>query len=384
MVALEAARLDAEALAAIKLALKTKRLPLTEDDLAVRQDEGRPLHERFATGLSEIPLAQYYQPYVTLCDFTQETVRIAEFLVANRRAFKEHTEAGLNDAQQVDEFVRRCPDEELLRALFVFTCADRVEWESEETEPARWFNTRELYAKAMRRFKPGPDPTQALRAAGYAPEELAILRDFGEDFFGGVYRQYAIRFGAHLVRLFEDPETTGPRASLLRDGASVIVGVAAQDYRGLAASISGALWHHQVELRQAHLFSARQHGLALDFFHVLPGGQPVTTELTRRIEHAIQERLYIAETDEASLPPISGTISLREWRPGQFCLSLETSESVGGLIYALTYKVFRHLQGNIFGLTAHAARGTAYVSVYHNLPPDWTLEKAQAVAAEVF
>src|SRR6185503_18176092 len=153
MVALEAARLDAEALAAIKLALKTKRLPLTEDDLAVRQDESRPLHERFATGLSEIPLAQYYQPYVTLCDFTQETVRIAEFLVANRRAFKEHTEAGLNDAQQVDEFVRRCPDEELLRALFVFTCADRVEWESEETEPARWFNTRELYAKAMRRFK---------------------------------------------------------------------------------------------------------------------------------------------------------------------------------------------------------------------------------------
>ena len=385
LVATEAARLDADHLAAVKLALKTKRLPLTEDDLAVRRDEQRPLHERYATGLSEIPLADYYQPYLTQCDFSRETVRVAQFLVANRRAFKERAQAGLNDAQQVDEFVGCCPDEALLRSLFVFTCADRAEWESEEAEPARWFNIRELYGKAMMRFKPAPDPTGALLAAGYSSDELSILRDFGEDFFGGVYRQYAIRFGAHLVRLAQDPESTDPKASLLRDGASTILGVAARDYRGLAASISGAFWHHQVELRQAHLFSATQHGLALDFFHVVPGGaKAAPTELTESIEEAIRQRRYISEEDEANLPRLAGNISLREWRPGQYCLRLETSQDVSGLIYALTYKVYRHLRGNIFGLSAHAARGTAYVSVYHNLPPEVSLESAQGMIPTMF
>src|SRR6185295_6363381 len=52
-VAVEAAILDADHLAAVKLALKTKRLPLTSDDLAARHDETRPLHERFSSGFSE-------------------------------------------------------------------------------------------------------------------------------------------------------------------------------------------------------------------------------------------------------------------------------------------------------------------------------------------
>jgi hypothetical protein len=44
---------------------------------------------------------------------------------------------------------------------------------------------------------------------------------------------------------------------------------------------------------------------------------------------------------------------LTESRPGQHCLRFETSRDAGGLIYALTYKVFRYLEGNIHGLTAH-------------------------------
>jgi hypothetical protein len=271
-----------------------------------------------------------------------------------------------------------------LRALFVFTCADRAEWESEEADPARWFNTRELYAKAMMRFKPAGDPTRALQAAGYSPEELSILRDFGEDFFGGVYRQYANRFGAHLVRLVQEPHTASPKAIMLRDGTATIVGVAARDYRGLAASISGAFWHHNIDLRQAHLFSAMHHGLAFDFFHVAPRDKGLTPELTRFIEEAIQKKLYIGDADEAGLPRVTGNLSLREWRPGQYCLRFETSQGVSGLIYALTYKVFRHLRGNIFGLTAHDAGGRAYVSVYHSLPAGLSLEQAEAIAAKQF
>ena len=80
----------------------------------------------------------------------------------------------MNDALQVEEFVRLCQDEHLLRSLFVFTCADRAEWESEEADPARWFNTRELYIKAMMCFRPAPDPTRALQAAGV---EIKSIRD---------------------------------------------------------------------------------------------------------------------------------------------------------------------------------------------------------------
>ena len=384
LAAVEAVALDADHLAAVKLALKTKRLPLTAEDLVARQDATRPLHERFSSGFSEIPLAEYYAPFSAQSDFSAETLRLVEFLVTNRRVFKERSQAGISDARQIDDLARLCQDEHRLRALFVFTCADRAEWESERTDPARWFNTRELYAKTLLRFRPAADPTRVLATAGYSPEQLEILRDFGEDFFGGVYRPYAIRFGAHLVRLAEEPELSSPKASILRDGTSTIIGIAARDYRGLAATISGALWHQNIDLRQAHLFSAMHHRLALDFFHVAPGERPLPQEVTRFVEDAIRRQLFIANSDEAGLPRIAGSASLREWRPGLHCLRFETSEDASGLVYVLTYKIFRHLQGDIFGMKAHTAHGRAYVSVYHRLPDGLSLDKAQAITAEVF
>lgn len=383
-VEVEAALLDADHLAAVKLALKTKRLPLTAEDLMLRRDESRTWYERYASGFSEIPLEDYYEPYGTQCEFPAVTLQITRFLVANRRTFKALSEEGMNDAAKVAGFARQCGCENRLRALLVFTCADRAEWESEAMEPARWFNTRELYGKTLSFFRPAPDPTQALAGAGYSVDQVSVLKDFGADFFGGVYRQFANRFGAHLLRLVEEPERVEPKASLLRDGTSTMVGVAARDYRGLAATISGALWHQGIELRQAHLFSARQQRLALDFFHLAPRERPLPSDLTRHIEDAIRRQLYINDEDEARLPRVQGDVSLHEWRPGLCCLRFETTQSESGLIYALTYQVFRHLRGNIFGLTAHAARGRAFVSVYHSLPPDLSLEQAQAIAAQHF
>jgi hypothetical protein len=55
-----------------------------------------------------------------------------------------------------------------------------------------------------------------------------------------------------------------------------------------------------------------------------------------------------------------------------------------GQIYALTYKVYRHLRASIFGLTAHATRGKTYVSIYHTLPPDLSPLEAQALLARHF
>lgn len=379
LVATEAALLDVDVLAAIKLALKTKRLPLTHDDLLVRNDLGRPLHERFSTGLSGIPLETYFQPFVRDCEFTPETLAMTQFLIAHRRVFKQRSEVGLNDSRQVEEIVRLCRQEQALRALFVFTCADRAEWESEAADPARWFNTRELYLKAMACFRPTQDTTQSLQAAGYAPDELKILRDFGEDFFGGIYRQYANRFGAHLLKLFKEPSTAQPRASILRDANSMIVGIAARDYRGLAASISGAFWRKNIALRQAHLFSAMNHGLALDFFHIAPREPSLPGDLTRFIEQTIQNRALISDADEAGLPRLRGAVTFQEWRPTQYCLRFETTEDVSGAVYALTYRIFRYLRGDIFGLAAHAARGKAFVSIYHTLPPDLSQKQAEAL-----
>lgn len=381
---LEAAQLDAEHLAAIRLALKTKRLPVLPEDEAARADESRPLHERFASGLSGIPLARYYERYRTLCDFTPETLRIVEFLQLHRREFKERSESGLNTDDKVDELVALSGDENLLRALLVFTGADRAAWESAEQDPARWFNTRELYDKAMKRFRPGLDARAALGAAGFSPPEQAIIADFGDAFFGGFYRQYLGRFGSHLLRLATEPENTPPKVVVLRDGASVIVGVAARDYPGLAATLTGALWSCRVVLQQAHLFSATHHGLALDFFHVAPDTRALPPDLARTIEQAILERRHIAPGDEAGLPPLAGEKTLTQWRTGLHRLRFETASEAGGLLYALTYKVFRHLRGNIYGLEARSVRGRSFVTVYFNLPPDLPLEAAAAIVRERF
>lgn len=380
----EAALLDADQLAAVKLALQTKRLPLTPDDLETRRDARRPLHERFASGFSEIPLADYYPPYSEQSEFTPETVRLTEFLVAHRRAFKDSSQSAVNDARKVQDFAALCGNERFLRALFVFTCADRAEWESARHEPTRWFNSRELYVKAMMRFRPNLDPTRSIETAGFAPDQLAILKDLGPDLYSGVYRRHAGRFGEHLVRLCEKPEATGPKAALLHDGTAHILGVAARDSRGLAASIAGALWRRRVGLSQAHLFSAANHGLALDFFHLAATEHPVDAGVARAVEEAIGRRLHIADADEAGLPRTPGKVTLQEWRPGQYCLRCETTADAEALLYALTYRVFRYLRGNIFALAAHSVRGQACVSVYHSLPPDLPLHAAQALVAARF
>jgi hypothetical protein len=378
-VAIEAALLDSDHLAAVKLALKTKRLPVTDDDVTALADVSLAWRERLCTGMSEIPLEDYYEPYQRRAGFTPETIRLAEFLVANRRAFKESTEHGINDPLQVERFDALCRhDEGWLRSLFVFTCVDRGEWQGETVEPTRWFNIRELYTKAMARFGKGLDIARSLERAGYAPEELAILKDFGADFFEGRYRTYANRFGSHLVRLTESGgEEVGPKVSIVRDGTSIILGVASRDFRGLAACICGALWREHIPMRQAHLFSAMHQGLALDFFHVAPGGSPLGPEVTERIETSIRERRHIAETDEVSLPKVEARATLQEWRPGLYRLRCDTAPGDAGVVYSLTYRVFRHLRANIFGLVAFAAQGETYLSIYLSLPKDMSFSEAQ-------
>ncbi len=397
----ESALLDADQVAAVKLALLTKRLPLTPNDMIARNSLSLPLHERNTSGFSGIPLAEYYAPFVTEAGFSPETARVAEFLVTHRRTFKQRAETGVNDQRQVADLVSLCGDEPTLRALFVFTCVDhlmgmppelmatgapeRQDWWLKASDPARWFNTRELYVKALTTYHPEiiPDPALALRSAGYVAEEQDILRDFGADFFGGLYGRHARRFGTHLLRLAEDPEA-GPKAAFLRDGGAILLGLAARDFRGLAACISGALWEQHVNLRQAHLFCAANHQLALDFFHLVQGTQALPADLPRIIEQAIRDQLHISDADEALLPPLDSRPLLDATPAGNFRLRYETTSDTGGLIYALSFKVFRHLGGSIHCLTANSARGRTYITVLHSLPQGRSLAAARKIVERCF
>ena len=401
MVAIESALLDPDYLAAVKLALLTKRLPFTPDDTVARNSLALPMHERETSGFSGIPLAEYYGPYVTEAGFSPETARVAEFLVTHRRLLKQCAEGGMNDREQVDGLVTVCGEEMMLRTLFVFSCTDRLMgmteeaaalveteqrgWWQKESDPARWFNIRELYVKALGKYRPElvPDPAQTLRLAGYAAEELVILQDFGVELFSGLYGRHAWRFGSPLVRLVEDPDA-GPKAALFRDGGALLLGVAARDFRGLAACISGALWKLGIHLRQAHLFCAANRGLALDFFHVAPGLRPIPGDLPRIIEDAIRNHLHISVADEALLPPLDNRPTLDATPSGNYRLRYETDSDTGGLVYALSFKVFRHLGGGIHCLTANSARSRAYITVIHNLPPERSLEEARAIVERCF
>lgn len=380
----EAGLLDEDHLAGVRLALKIKRLPLVIQNLSFNQNGD--FKEANASGFSGIPIEDYFQRFHAEAGFPREATRVAEFVIRNRKAFKQRAETSLNDNQQVEEFISLCGgDEQKLRALFVFTCADRATWENEDSHAHRWFNMHELYLKCSARLRPGRDPSAVLRSAGFTSEQKDLLGDFGEDFFTGVYGEYAARFGAHLADLADPTLNKGPKAGIIREGRSAIIGVAARDYRGLAASITGAFWHRGVELRQAHLFSAANIGLVLDFFHVAPSDKHLTPELQRFVEEVIREKRFIADEDETGLPPIEGRSTISEWRPGKYCLQFETDGEVGAVIYALTYKVFRYLKGNIFAMTAYTTSDKkTFVSIYHTLPEEIRLPEANQILFEKF
>jgi hypothetical protein len=126
------------------------------------------------------------------------------------------------------------------------------------------------------------------------------------------------------------------------------------------------------------------HGLALDFFHLAPGEQPLRQDLPAIVEEAIRHRRHIANADEATLPRIEGVFQLTQTRQGLYCLNFETAHHASGLIYALTYKVFRYLDGHIYALTAHTVRERTYLSIYHGLPVGRDLEEARAIVAKRF
>ena len=383
-VEVEAALLDTSHLAAVKLALKTKRLPVTPDDLKARQDESRPLYERLSTGMSGIPIEDYYDTYETECGFSHETIALTKFLVRHRREFRDYARVGFNSQEQVDRFVELCQTEEWLRAFYVFTHADQAAWTPDDVSAvhlAEGFNGRELYVKAMGTYHPRPAMAEHLVRAGFTPDHLDVLEDF-RGVFTGAYRDLSNRFCYHLIELSENPDK-GPLVRTIWDGPSTIIGVAARDYRGLAAAITGVLASKGISLLQAHLFSASRYDLVLDFFHVATTDRSEATALAKELESLIQDAGFQEKFEEPEPIALSGETTLEPWdKRGRYHLKAEASNNDTGLIHSLAYHVYKHLRANIFGLSAYTAQDTAYFSVYHDLPKDLSLEEARAIIAD--
>lgn len=386
----EAALVSQTHLAAIRLAIKTKRLPVTSDDLVTQQDPRRPLADRFSSGFSGVPVEEYYEHSFEGAGFDPKILEVTRFLVENRGTFRKIAEAGIVDDLQVKELLRCCDgDLDRLRALYVFTHADRHSWKSPVKEPTRFFNIRELYAKARMPADKKLNPVLLLRSGGYQdPESLEILKDFGKEFFEGIYRHYAIRFGSYLLRLKAGGRSGKPRVTTIRERSAEILGVVARDDRGIAASISGALWKAGLELSQAHLFSADRHGLAMNFFHLAPprpgtsGERLAGPELSRLIEGAIVERLHVSAADELALPKVAQHVIFAEWRPGLYRLQAETADEAGVLVYVLCCKAYRRLGADIHGLAAHAGPHGSTASVYLTLPEEMSFDAAKAIVAD--
>ena len=373
-------------LTAVKLALKTKRLSVTASDIAARDDTSRPLYERYSSGFSGIPLSEYYQRIGRECGFNAETIEETEFIIANRRVFKTHADAGWTINESVEKLRALCGDEQRLHALYTFTCADCVALRDALDQSGRWFLMRELYLKTLEAFrKTIPDLHRFLAPLGLDPDQQCVLADFGSDFFAGLYRRHMVSVASPLIKLAASPDSAAPpRVKLLPEGAGLVLGVAARDFPGLAACISGALWKAGVTVTQAHFFSAMNQRLALDFFHLHPTESTLPENLPAIVENAIHSRRHIADTDEASIPAMHGTFTLTESRPGKHCLRFESARNEPGIIYALTYEVFRHLGGSIHGLSAHTARGSAYISIYHSPPLGRGIEEARKTVNERF
>jgi hypothetical protein len=375
---LAAVRLDGTHIAAVKLALKTKRLPVTPADIAARENPDLPWHERFASGLSGVPLEDYFSRWEESHGFSAITLEVTRFLIAHRRAFKERARLGSNPPEVVDEFVKLCGTPEKLRALFVFTHADRMRWEPPEEDPVRWFNSLELYDKCLRAFRQDTDPAhRILGTQGHEADDLEILRDFGPDFFSGIYGRHAVKFSSHLLRLAGDAPGVGPKTELIHEGPSDILTVAARDWRGLAACISGELWRLGIPLRQAHLFSASQHGLALDFFHVQLDGTLAPRDLAAAVEAAIIERQHLDDRETSSLTPLSGTLTLTQTRPGEYRLRFESLHDEPGQVYALCWRAWRHLEANIHGLISQGTRAGSFIALDLTLPSNLTATEAR-------
>lgn len=378
----EAAQLDPDQLAAVKLALKIKRLPVTPEDLdAVLQGSGQPAPK--TSGFSDVPLEEYCDRLESECGFTRDTIKLTKMLVANRRLLMALAQDGPNDDEKVEKVVERFKDESSLRALYVFTCADRSHWESPKDRGDVWELIRELYNKSMLSFHPELEPKDALRRAGFDPEQELILSDFGPALYKGNYLRYTLRFGGHLAELAEHPDSTPPKASILREGEVTILAVAARDYPGLAATMTGVLWRAGISLRRAHFFSATRYGLAFDFFQLSPEDPNVNAALAKEMERAILTRKYIADEDEEALSATEGEAKLGVWRTGKFNLQFASEKDRAGLVYVLTYKIHKYLRGNIFALQADTtSSGRVFVSVYFEAPPEFSMEKISELVAE--
>ncbi|HRJ10897.1 MAG TPA: hypothetical protein PK490_02395 [Prosthecobacter sp.] len=373
----ETARAAPDTMAAVKLALKIKRLPLMADDARRRADTRLSLGERYSSGFSGVPVEDYLERCFSNAGFLPETLELTRFLITHRRLLEDLVADGVNDKSKVDRLASVCGGTSRLRALFVFTRADRAGWKDNVTDPGNWFAIRELYKMTWERFHPPGNPLGILdqMLAGGMPEEDAeVMRDLGVSFFGGAYARHTSRFSGHLAALHQKRETE-PLLRMLHDGASIILGIAANNIQGLAAAICHTLWTNGVPVFRSHLFSATNLGLALDFFHLRPG----TAQPGREVLEKMRREIAAGPPSRAALPALPVSNMVMERRDSKVMrLRVWSPETSGGLLCMMTGLLYHALDAGIYALDSRAETDGTRLTILHSLPSRMTPENALA------
>lgn len=327
--------LSADASAALKLALLSKRIPL---------------HEK-AAGEEEQSIQEYLKKLEEhYPSFPREALEMAGFLMNNHELFNQFVVGSLNDASTVRRFKRAVRDKEHLQALYLFTHADYGFPLKENA--AHWDNVDELYRKTMGCF------LRNARKTPYDPKALdevgkTIAEDLGPDFMSGRYAQSAMSWISYLRRVHESGRPM-IRPYLNQEN---VIGIACRDYPGLLAVITGTLYDAGANVNQAHAYSLSEHKLVLDMFDFTPGSVP-QKELVARLEENIQRRTMIGQSASEILAPLKKNAHV-EYRKssGYYALSFTSEEDKPGIMYALTRILYEKLNANIYGLQAYSLKG---------------------------
>jgi hypothetical protein len=213
----------------------------------------------------------------------------------------------------------------------------------------------ELYDKIN-----GETSTTSIRdVLEFGEEGIKIFKAIPPQFMTSRYKDDKNAI-ADLVKAYT---TKKPQVTMsARNGVDTTYRIACEDYPGLLANITGALYAEEQEIRGVHTFTLFNEdeplGLALDYITVR-GKHP------KDVKHKIAAAIEQKKSPEINTNTILGqmhTYELEYLRPflgrSQYTLIAKSDTPVSGSICALTRELATHAQANIFNLTVHNPTST--------------------------
>lgn len=306
-------------------------------------------------GVTHHTLSEYLELMKDL-SFSTETLETAHFLVeAHPLVSYEALSRSLNTPLRVNELAAIAQSPQRLRSLYIFAHSDYGLIDGKDFP--LWNDLRELYQKTMNVLEGKPEEA-AYEVNRFDQLGRDLLEDLGPDFRSGRYRD-TVNFWISALSKVQKSGNSIVQPFSHQDN---MIGVACQDYRGLLAVITGALYKSGADVTQVHAYSLSQHHLALDMFEYASREKP-KVDITQRIKSAIDSKNMINEDPSHILSMAQRTVSIH-YHPESFSpeahhytLEYRAAQNVPGTMYALTRILYERGQASIYGVNAYAYPG---------------------------